>query len=65
MAHKCCNRRCDGEEKCTVAFLCDRCEEPIDDEEDYYKINGERLCENCWDKYVDDNFRDTAHKEED
>lgn len=63
MSRNCCSRRCDGTEKCTVVLLCDRCNEPIDDEEEYYEIIGERLCYECWEQLVDDNFRKIASME--
>lgn len=65
MVNECCSRRCDFREECTVAFFCDGCSEPIDDEEEYYEIKNLKLCENCWDKHVDKHFLRIAHREVD
>ena len=39
-------------------FICDYCDDGIYEDDDYYDINGWRICENCIDKFIK-----TAHKE--
>ena len=36
--------------------VCDSCGEPIQDEY-MYEINGDKLCEECWNEYVKDEIR--------
>ena len=65
MAHKCCSRRCDGEDECTVAFFCDNCNQPIDIDDTYIDTGAGRICEDCWEEMVDKKLRKVAKKEED
>lgn len=62
MAHKCCSRECDGDEECTVAFLCDKCNEPIDIEEEYYDVDGLKLCEDCFDDFAYTKYKRIAYR---
>jgi hypothetical protein len=64
MAYKCCSRRCDGDEECTVAFLCDECNQPIDIDDTYIDTGVGRLCENCWERIVDTKLRRKAKRED-
>lgn len=36
--------------------VCSECRQPIQDDF-MFCIDGQQLCEDCWDKYVDENFR--------
>lgn len=64
MARKCCPRMCDGDEECTVAFLCDECGEPIDIEQEYYDVDCLKLCDDCFYEYIHNKHRGIAYKED-
>lgn len=62
--NKCCNRECDFDDTCTVAFSCDNCREPIDIEEEYYDVDCLKLCEECFYEYIHNKHRRIAYREE-
>lgn len=52
--------RCDrwlNEQEIKCYPPCDHCKQPIQSEW-RYRIDGELLCEVCWDNYVRDNIRE-------
>ena len=41
-----------GPEEAKRVFTCDYCENDVYEGDDYYDINGWRICEDCIDKFL-------------
>lgn len=59
-----CHPRCPNAEPDKPVLYCDQCKEPIYVEDDYYHIDFQNLCLDCFLEYADANLKRRACHDE-